>query len=134
MYLTLLNYEQKKVFLGLAYNISNIDGDFSESEQQMIESYCVEMDIEYSDSDAKKDLETLLSNINSIFDNKTIKIVLFELVGIAMVDNKFDNSEREFLKKIFDLFEVDREFLNKAESLINSYIEVQNNINSLVIK
>ncbi len=133
MYLALLNKEQKEIFLGLAYNLSNIDGDYSSPEQQMIESYCGEMNIEYSDSIAKVELNTIMENINKIFDNKSIKIVLFELIGLAMVDNNFDKSEYAFLNSIQNLFSVDSEFMSKAENYIKKYLELQLNINTLIL-
>ena len=120
MYLALLNKEQKEIFLGLAYNLSNIDGDYSSPEQQMIESYCGEMNIEYSDSIAKVELNTIMENINKIFDNKSIKIVLFELIGLAMVDNNYDETEHAFLNSIQNLFSVDSEFMSKAENYIKN--------------
>lgn len=133
MYLALLNKEQKEIFLGLAYNLSNIDGDYSSSEQQMIESYCGEMNIEYSDSIAKVELNTIMENINKIFDNKSIKIVLFELIGLAMVDNNFDETEHAFLNSIQNLFSVDSEFMSKAENYIKNYLDLQLNINTLIL-
>ena len=133
MYLALLNKEQKEIFLGLAYNLSNIDGDYSSPEQQMIESYCGEMNIEYSDSIAKVELNTIMENINKIFDNKSIKIVLFELIGLAMVDNNFDKSEYAFLNSIQNLFSVDSEFMSKAENYIKNYLDLQLNINTLIL-
>ena len=133
MYLALLNKEQKEIFLGLAYNLSNIDGDYSSSEQQMIESYCGEMNIEYSDSIAKVELNTIMENINKIFDNKSIKIVLFELIGLAMVDNNYDETEHAFLNSIQNLFSVDSEFMSKAENYIKKYLDLQLNINTLIL-
>lgn len=133
MYLALLNKDQKEMFLGLAYNLSNIDGDYSSSEQQMIESYCGEMNIEYSDSIAKVELNTIMENINKIFDNKSIKIVLFELIGLAMVDNNFDETEHAFLNSIQNLFSVDSEFMSKAENYIKNYLDLQLNINTLIL-
>ncbi|MBQ1175577.1 MAG: TerB family tellurite resistance protein [Treponema sp.] len=133
MYLALLNKEQKEIFLGLAYNLSNIDGDYSSPEQQMIESYCGEMNIEYSDSIAKVELNTIMENINKIFDNKSIKIVLFELIGLAMVDNNYDETEHAFLNSIQNLFSVDSEFMSKAENYIKNYLDLQLNINTLIL-
>ena len=133
MYLALLNKEQKEIFLGLAYNLANIDVDYSSSEQQMIESYCGEMNIEYSDSIAKVELNTIMENINKIFDNKSIKIVLFELIGLAMVDNNYDETEHAFLNSIQNLFSVDSEFMSKAENYIKNYLDLQLNINTLIL-
>ncbi len=134
MYLALLNKEQKECFLGLAYNIANIDGNYSDSEQQLIESYCAEMDIEYLDSIAKKDFNSLLSNITSLFDNKTIRIVIFELIGLAMIDDNFDEPEHKFINSIIDMFTVESDFINKSENLIKSYLALQFSINTLILK
>ena len=134
MYLTLLSEEQKKCFLGLAYNLSNIDGDFSESEKQMLESYCTEMDFVYSDSIAKVDLEILLANITNLFDEKSIKVVVFELVGLAMIDDNFDESEYKMLNKIIEKFIINSDFIKECENLIKKYLDVQFNINSLILK
>ncbi len=134
MYLALLNKEQKECFLGLAYNISNIDGNYSESEQKLLESYCDEMNLDYSDSVAKKDLESLLATITNLFDERSIKVVVFELIGLAMVDNNFDESEYNMINKIIEKFMIGSDFIEKCKSLINAYIEVQYNINSLILK
>lgn len=134
MYLALLNKEQKECFLGLAYNISNIDGNYSESERKLLESYCDEMNLDYSDSVAKKDLESLLATITNLFDERSIKVVVFELIGLAMVDNNFDESEYNMINKIIEKFMIGSDFIEKCKSLINAYIEVQYNINSLILK
>lgn len=134
MYLALLNKEQKECFLGLAYNISNIDGNYSESEQKLLESYCDEMNLDYSDSVAKKDLKKLFSNLSDIFDERTIKIVAFELIGLAMVDNNFDKSEYDMINKIIGRFAIDSDFIKNSQRLIQTYLEVQYNINSLILK
>ena len=120
--------------MGLAYNISNIDGNYSESEQQMLESYCSEMNFVYADSVAKKDLESLLATITNLFDERSIKVVVFELIGLAMVDNNFDESEYNMINKIIEKFMIGSDFIEKCKSLINAYIEVQSNINSLILK
>lgn len=133
MYLALLNKEQKECFLGLAYNISNIDGNYSESEQKQLESYCDEMNIDYSDFVAKKDLKKLFSNLSDIFDERTIKIVAFELIGLAMVDNNFDKSEYDMINKIIGSFAIDSDFIKNSQILIQTYLEVQFNINALIL-
>lgn len=133
MYLALLNKEQKECFLGLAYNISNIDGNYSESEQKLLESYCDEMNLDYSDSVAKNDLKKLFSNLSDIFDERTIKIVAFELIGLAMVDNNFDKSEYDMINKIIGRFAIDSDFIKNSQRLIQTYLEVQFNINALIL-
>ena len=42
MYLSLLKENEKQMFIELAYNLVNIDGDFSQEEKNMILGYCLE--------------------------------------------------------------------------------------------
>lgn len=133
MYLNLLNRRQKDCFLGLAYNVSNADGDFCEQEHQLLESYCKEMEIEYTEATAKKKIDDILAEITTIFNEKTIKIVLFELIGLVMVDKKFDDLERDLINKIISFFPIDSNFLQQVETLVLSYLDLQNSINALIL-
>lgn len=45
MYLSLLNDNQKSLFLSIALYLAKVDNDYSEEERRIIQSYCVEMNI-----------------------------------------------------------------------------------------
>lgn len=133
MYLSLLNEKQKNLFLGFAYHLSNIDGDFSDSERQMLDSYCVEMNVEFSDGYRKEPLEELKNTAKSIFDEKSAKIVLFELIGLAMADKNYDDSERNLISELAEQFSVSQYFLEKCESLLSEYFDFQTKLNDFVL-
>ncbi len=51
MFLNRLTLEEKKAFLQLAHHIANIDEDFSKEERNIIDKYCMEMQIDDEDYD-----------------------------------------------------------------------------------
>ena len=73
------------------------------------------MNLDYSDSVAKNDLKKLFSNLSDIFDERTIKIVAFELIGLAMVDNNFNKSEYDMINKIIGRFAIDSDFIKNSQ-------------------
>lgn len=105
MFLSRLNKEEKVAFLELAYFMSKSDGDFSKQEQEMILTYCVEMDIaniQYKEKDFCID-RTLLK----ITSKQSQKIVLLELMALGYSDNILHHEEKKVLEKIIKNFELD---------------------------
>ena len=110
MYLSLLNTEQKKLFLSLAYNLAASDGDFSENERQVIKGYSMEMEMELKMEDVDKDLNHVISNINQICGNREKKIIVFEMIGLAMAESNYDDGEREIVKKALTIWGLESNF------------------------
>lgn len=133
MYLTKLSKEQKELFLGLAYELSNVDGNFSEAEKEIIDEYCHEMKMEFNKETMVMSSDKLIDRINDISNEMIKKIVIFEIVGLAMVDKKYDAKEREFIKRMEETFGIDSGFGEKCEMIINEYIAFQMKINQLVL-
>ena len=61
------------------------------------------------------------------------KIIIFELVGLAKVDNKFSDEELLFIKKLAKEFRVAESYINECEMLIDRYIALQCDIEKLVL-
>lgn len=133
MYLSMLNDSQKKIFLGLAYHLSNADGDYSLHEQEMMKSYYEETGIEFDEKVENKSIETLLAELKNNFDLRNIKIIIFELIGLAMVDDDYSDDERAIIKSISIQFTIGENILNEYENLISEYIFLQNKINNAVL-
>ena len=51
MFLNQLSNKEKKAFINLSMMISKSNGVFDEAEQEMIQAYCKEMEIAFSDSE-----------------------------------------------------------------------------------
>lgn len=133
MYLAMFDEKQKQLFLGLAYHLASIDGDYSEEEKGMMESYCHEMKINFDLEKLNKSIENIVEEIKVEFGEREKKIVIFEATGLAMADNNYDKTEREFIHSIMIDFGIEETFDQKCETVINEYIEFQNKLNRMII-
>lgn len=133
MFLNLLDERKKSLFLGLAYNLAQVDGNYSKEEELMIQSYCQEMQIEFNMRMAK-DTASIVSDLCTICDSKEKRIIAFEIIGLAMIDGKYDLSEKELIENMVEKFGVDNEFTEKCEIEISRYMEVQKEINKLIME
>ena len=133
MYLSLLNENEKIYFLGLAYNIATIDGNYSNEEKAMINGYCQEMQVEFNEKTMINSNDFFITKINSSSDNKVKRIILFELIGLAMSDNNYDEIEKEMVLDLSNSFEIESSYLDKCEDALIKYITFQNKLNKLVL-
>ncbi len=85
MFLRLLEEEEKVAFLQLAHYMARSDGDFSDKQKEIIETYCYEMGINDIDYDENSfSINVILDSI----DNKTSqKIFLLEITYIPETPN-----------------------------------------------
>ncbi|MCW8895826.1 MAG: TerB family tellurite resistance protein [Sulfurimonas sp.] len=110
MLLMELKNEEKFAFLGLAYYVANIDGEFEKQEKDIIEDYCTEMgidNIEYNMNDFN--FEETLSKIKT---PKSQKIVILELMILIHCDDKFHRFEQNVIDKIANYYEIPQNKLN----------------------
>ncbi len=133
MYLSLLNIEQKKLFMSLAYNFAASDGEFSEKERQVIKSYSTEMDMEIKIEDVDTDMDRVISNINSICETREKKIIVFEMIGLAMADYRFDDEERKIVRKALSIFGLESDFDVYCENRLMEYFNLQNELNKYIL-
>ena len=133
MYLTFLTEQEKIYFLGLAYNIAISDGEYSNEEKNIIDNYCKEMNINFTNKMIQP-TDFLISKLSLTSDERTKKIILFEIIGLAMIDNHFDNEEKNIIDKMILDFKLNESLKLKYEELVNKYMCLQNEINQFVIK
>ena len=133
MYLSLLNTEQKKLFLSLAYNLAESDEEFSESERQAIKGYSMEMEMELEMEDVDKDLNRVISNINRVCGKREKKIIVFEMIGLAMADSNYDDGEREIVKKALTILGLESNFGDYCEKKLIEYFNLQNELNTYIL-
>lgn len=134
MYLAQLTESQKHLFLGLAYHIASADGDYSDDEKLMMESYCAEMNIAFDPNNLSTQPDEIIAKIKAECGERARKIMIFELIGLAMVDHNYDDAERVIINTAMDKLGIDKSFGVQCEKLLNEYIEFQNKINALVLE
>lgn len=133
MYLTLLNKEEKNLFLSLAYQASIVDGEFGIEEQELLRKYCEELAVDESQMDKSRSLEQILATLVELSDFKSKKIILFEIVGLIMIDGKNNASEEKLVSYIAKRFGLEVEYLQSCKDIVLEYIEFQGKINNIVL-
>ena len=133
MYLNLLNDEQKKCFLDYAYQLANADGHYSEIEQEMMLAYCEEMHISFADRVEDHDVATLVETLKRICTEQEKKIILFEALGLALVDNKYNEEENKMISYMQHEFGLNDDFVEICKVYVEEYIQLQSKINEAVL-
>lgn len=133
MYLAILNNKQKQLFLEFAYYLAAIDGDYSDSEKLMMESYCHEMRVSFNIDELGKSIDDVINEMQAECGEREKKIVIFEAIGLAMSDGDYDQTEKEFINSTMLKFGIEESFNRECEDVLNEYIEFQNKLNRLVI-
>lgn len=121
MFLNKLENNEKIAFLTLAHHIARSDGDFSESERNVISTYCLEMqieDIHYEEQNFN--LNEILEKINN---KENQKIVLLEIMALIYSDGLHEE-EQKILNTIIEKF-------NISEALSIVYAEWSKSILSI---
>ena len=120
MFLDVLNNDEKELFLDLAIKAAEANGEVATEEIKMLHAFAAEMKIK---ARAKSDLE--LSEILKKFvensSKKSMKVILFELIGILFADAEFDEQEKAFLNKVKNAFGFEDSLINEMISEINEY-------------
>lgn len=117
MYLRELNEKQKNCFLDLAISLAAADGDFSDMEKNAIHLLCDEMCIadRYQANASPDDAIRLFASES----NQHIqRIVVIELLGVAMADNVFEERELELVDKAAKAFLVGKDELEEISNAI----------------
>lgn len=125
MFLQVMNKEEKEKFLELVYKVANIDGEFAEEEQEIIDSYKAELGIPVIPESS--DIEGLLK----YFSDKASeikKIVLFEIIGLINADDKIDVNEKMVLEKMQDVFGLKKEMVDKIQDAARRLQEVYDEV------
>lgn len=133
MYLNNLNVKLKKLFLNFVYLIAKADGEFSESEQLLLDSYSIELQMKCEIETLTLGLDETIKEIKQNANETEYKIIVFEAVGIAMSDGDYSEPEKEIIKKAQKEFELSENFEKLCEMLIGKYLNLQSDINKLVL-
>lgn len=135
MYLSTLNGKQKELFLELALHVVSADGNYSDPEKAMMEVYCQEMQIP-SISDRNRPAQPLSEIVPELMKEcgeKEKKIILFEIIGLAVVDGKYDRDEHTLIGSVKGALGLSNDFADACEVLLTRYLDLQADINTLVI-
>ncbi len=124
MFLSLLNEKQKLLFLGLVYDLASFDGDYSDAEKLMISSYCQEMQMKFDQNNVVKSSNEIIESMNAECGVREKKIIVFEAIGLALTDNNYDVSEKEFIASMISKLNIEKDYDVKCENVLRDYISI----------
>lgn len=106
MFLQFLTKEEKEAFLQLAHFIARADDDFSKKEQDIIKTYCTEMQIQ--DIEFDKDSFELNKILNLVKSKKSQRVFLLEIMALIYSDEVLHNEEERVIDLILKKFDIDK--------------------------
>ena len=65
--------------------------------------------------------------------DKEKKIIIFETIGLALVDGNYDKTERTIIEQMAKTFEIKESYTKECEQLLEEYLKLQNRINQTVL-
>ena len=117
MYLGELNAEQKNCFLDIGIGLAAADGDFSDMEKNTIHLLCDEMRIE-DRYQANASPEEAIRYFASEASRHIQRIVIFELLGIAMADSVYQARELELVSKAAKAFSIGEDEIKESSDAV----------------
>ena len=131
MYLNYLRTKQKELFLDLSIITSKVDNNFNDEEKNLIEQLCQEMNIEIR-YETDNLLEDIVASLEEISSTKEKKIILLELLGLVLVDNKEDVSEVQLIKVVKEKFAITNDEVEKAKLLVKQLYNIYSDFSSFI--
>lgn len=115
MFIGHLNKAQQEYFLGAAQNLVAADGKIDERETRILETLTAHCD------QAVKPLEDISSvSANALFNDSQSRVsCLLELVGVALADETYDESEKAIIQNLAHTFGLSEVLLEDIENWVS---------------
>lgn len=117
MYLGRLNLEEKHSFLDLETYIAKTDGDFSDSEKEIIDAHCIEMHIDNNGYEPEKSLDEVLRSLRQMSQSKRY-IVFLEITATVLADEVYQDCEKMLLSKLAQTLEIHEKEIQNAMDIM----------------
>ena len=132
MYLRRLSQPAKEVFIDIAKYLCNADGIVDKREEKLLAAYGEELQMTISLDAPQKSLEALATNLNAATDRIQKRIVVFELMGLALVDGTYADEEKAFFKLLGEKLDLRPTFTERCEASIRAYMAVHKEIDEVI--
>ena len=133
MYLATLSLEQKQLFMEFAYRLACIDGEYSNMEVMTMDVYRQETGIEFDENSVTRSADEIISRLAEVCDARELRIIVFEMMGLALADGKYDEKEKRLFSDMMVRFGLDAGFANDCKKVLEDYFVLQNRINEIVL-
>ena len=85
--------------------MSNVDGDFSPEEKNIIDAHCIEMHIDNNNYEIDTRQDEVLNQLQESLTEQERSIFFLELVGTVMADDVYHDSEKELIGKLAQILQ-----------------------------
>lgn len=133
MFLRPLNNEQKELFLDLALAAASANDVIEKKEKYLLEAYADEMGIDVSLAKAKN-VEDICSKLKEISTSVELNQISFEIVGMMLSDNEYDEDEKVFIEKMASIFAIPLERIEEMLACVNDYTKLITRINTIMFE
>ena len=131
MYLRPLNNEQKELFLDLALAAATANDVLEDAEKTLLAAYADEMSIDVNKA-SQMPVEEICRKLKNISNSKELNQISFEIVGMMISDNEYDDDEKHFISKMAEIFEIPMSRIDEMFNCANAYSELIKKINVLM--
>lgn len=126
MFLNVLNQDEKEKCLRLFYLVVNIDGNYSEEEFNLLESYKAQLGLAEI-QETEESFEELIDYFSTKSESIR-KMLCFEIYGLILADEIIAKREQDLLDSINIKFKIEEEKLEEIKHLVNDLQNLYNNI------
>lgn len=132
MFLSNLNSNQKNLFIQLAIKAAESNGIVPIEQKNMLKAFAMEMSISpvYK---TERDTEDIINELIANSNERELKIVLFEILGIIVVDSDLDDKEKMFVSHMVEKCNLSAELIDQMVKLLDDYTRVYKAIVDIVM-
>ncbi len=134
MFLAYLNKEQKELFRDMCIFMAASDNDFANSEKDLLNDYCKEMSVEYTEKTITSSFDEAIRKITDISNDDQRRAIGFELMGMVMADRIYEPEEREYVKKYSVQSGIPMNDFDQMVNLVNKIYDINEEVKRIVFK
>ena len=130
MFIAGLDKKKQEAFLNLAYTMIYADGKLDEREQQLFDSYRLEVEVDLNKAhkvDFEKELSTF-DNSSQVEKNK----IFFELYAIALIDDIYAEEEKNLVEMMKQKFNISDGKMKEMREGLKRLTEAYNELGKIV--
>lgn len=132
MFLSALGNRQKELFRDISIFIAFSDGEYADSEKVLMNSYCTEMCIPYTEHATTKNIDEAIDEIVKISSDNDKRAIGFEIMGMVMADGVYEDSERVCVEKYSKASGIPMDRFDKMAELVTKIYSMNDTIREVV--
>lgn len=130
MFLKSLMQGEKCAFYSIAKYLVSIDGEYSAEEQNLMNGFLQEMELNESQISHIKPEDAI--EMLTFSSPSTRRKIYIELIGVTLCDEYLHDDERKYLDRIANDFLIDEDTRNKLFDLVTQLLNLYKSMHTLV--